>query len=160
MKRVLAFLVSFFRERIVLFFENHNNDFNVDSWWELRERVFSTKSVLKKCLLTRKYNKICNSFNSFIPLRKEIFAGKPIFPHGINGVFISSNARIGLSCVIFHQVTIGSNTLVDSPNKGAPSIGDNVYIGCGAKIIGNATVGNNVRIGANCVIVNDVDPLF
>ena len=65
-------------------------------------------------------------------------------------------AKIGRNCVIFHQVTIGSNTLSDSKKCGAPIIGDNVYIGCGAKIIGSVRIGNNVRIGANCVVTNDV----
>ena len=55
-----------------------------------------------------------------------------------------------------YQVTIGSNTLVDSKGQGAPTIGDNVYIGAGAKIIGKVTIGNNVRIGANCVVTKDV----
>lgn len=39
---------------------------------------------------------------------------------------------------------------------GAPTIGDNVYIGAGAKIIGGVMIGNNVRIGANCVVFKDV----
>jgi len=71
-------------------------------------------------------------------------------------VFVSSGAKIGKSCVIFHQVTIGSNTLADTKNPGAPTIGDNVYIGTGAKIIGGIHVGNNVRIGANCVVTKDI----
>ena len=58
--------------------------------------------------------------------------------------------------IIFQQVTIGSNTLQDSKGKGAPYIEDNVYIGAGAKIIGNVHVGQNSRIGANCVVVKDV----
>ena len=62
----------------------------------------------------------------------------------------------GENCVIFQQVTIGSNTLPDSQRPGAPVIGDNVYIGAGVKIIGGVKVGNNVRIGANAVIFTDV----
>ena len=46
--------------------------------------------------------------------------------------------------------------LPDSRGFGAPIIGDNVYIGAGAKIIGNVRVGNNVRIGANAVIHRDI----
>lgn len=63
---------------------------------------------------------------------------------------------IGCNCVIYQQVTIGSNTILDSPYFGAPVIGDNVLIGAGAKIIGKVKVGNNVRIGANAVVVRDV----
>ena len=77
-------------------------------------------------------------------------------PHGLNGIFISDGATIGKNCVIFHQVTIGSNTLEDSKGRGAPTIGDNVYIGAGAKIIGRVKIGNNVRIGANCVVVENI----
>lgn len=51
---------------------------------------------------------------------------------------------------IFHQVTIGR-----SRGK-APVIGDNVFIGPGAKIFGGIRVGNNVKIGANCVVFQDV----
>lgn len=46
--------------------------------------------------------------------------------------------------------------LVDSKRKGAPVLGDNVYIGCGAKLIGNIKVGDRARIGANCIVVKDV----
>ena len=60
--------------------------------------------------------------------------------------------------MIFQQVTIGSNTLLDSKKYGAPTIGDNVYIGAGAKIIGNVQIGDNVRIGANAVVTKDVPP--
>lgn len=84
------------------------------------------------------------------------FANRPIFPHGITGVFISGGAKIGNNCVIFHQVTIGSNTLNGSIKYGSPTIGNNVYIGAGAKIIGKVTIGDNCRIGANCVVCKDV----
>jgi serine O-acetyltransferase len=82
--------------------------------------------------------------------------GEPCFPHGICGVFISSGAVIGVNCVIFQHVTIGSNTFLDSKGLGAPVIGENCYIGAGAKIIGNVRVGNNVRIGANAIVYQDV----
>ena len=72
------------------------------------------------------------------------------------GVFVSQWAKIGKGCVILQGVTIGSNALPDSKNLGAPVIGDNCYIGVGAAIIGRCTVGNNVRIGANCVVTRDV----
>lgn len=84
------------------------------------------------------------------------FKGIPIFPHGVLSVFISGSAKIGKNVIIYQQVTIGSNTLYDSKGKGAPTIGDNVLIGAGAKIIGNVKIGNNVRIGANAVVVKDI----
>ena len=78
------------------------------------------------------------------------FADAPNLPHGLNGIIVSHNARIGRDCTIFHQVTIGE------VKGGAPTIGDHVLIGAGAKIIGNVHIGNNVKIGAGCVVVEDI----
>lgn len=58
--------------------------------------------------------------------------------------------------VIFQQITIGSNGLQDSARKGSPTLGDKMYIGAGAKIIGKVHIGSNVRIGAGAVITKDV----
>ena len=86
----------------------------------------------------------------------ETIVGENVaFPH-FNGIFISYKAKIGNNCVIYQQVTIGSNTLADSKNIGAPTIGNDVFIGAGAKIIGNVHIGNNVRIGANCIVCEDI----
>jgi serine O-acetyltransferase len=94
-------------------------------------------------------------FGSDIPI-ETTFHDMPSFPHGLNGIHISKQAVIGKNCVILQQVTIGSNTLRDGKKIGSPTLGDNVYIGAGAKIIGKITIGSNVRIGANAVVVKDV----
>ena len=90
--------------------------------------------------------------------RAAQIAGTPCFPHGCSGVFISKNAVIGRDAVIFQQVTIGSNTLPGTKHPGAPTIGDGVYIGAGAKIIGGVTVGDHCRVGANAVVSRDMPP--
>ena len=59
---------------------------------------------------------------------------------------------IGENCWINQQVTIGHT------GKGCPVIGDNVMITCGAKVLGNITVGDGAIIGANAVVVKDVEP--
>jgi len=101
------------------------------------------------------YNSYWESYGSFIGI-DAVMEEKPVFPHKPLGVFISNSAHIGKKCVIFQQVTIGSNTIKSSKGYGAPYLEDGVYIGCGAKIIGNVHVGKNARIGANCVVVKDV----
>lgn len=67
-------------------------------------------------------------------------------PHGthINAKFIGENFQTK------HNVTIGSNR-----NK-LPTIGSNVFVGCGACILGGINIGNNVRISANTVVVKNV----
>lgn len=119
--------------------------------WILKEKCNQSKNKY----LIRLYENYLDSKGSSIGYN-SIIEGIPIFPHGINGIFISGSAVVGKNCVIFQQVTIGSNTLPDSKNNGAPIIGDNCYIGAGAKIIGNVNIGDNVRIGANCVVFKDV----
>jgi len=73
-----------------------------------------------------------------------------MLPHP-NGVVIHGEARIGDDCMIMQQVTVG---MIDEGE--VPVIGNRVYIGAGAKIIGKLTVGDGARIGANAVVVNDV----
>lgn len=69
------------------------------------------------------------------------------------GVVIHSTAVIGNDCRMFHQATIGIN---DFKSEQAASIGDNIMIGTGTKIIGDLEIGNNVKIGANAVVTKNV----
>ncbi len=125
-------------------------------FWKLRTKILGFKGPKLFNMINKyKYNKLLYSKGSSIPLPAQL-KGCPVFPHGIQGIFISAGAQIGEGCTIFHQVTIGSNTLSDSKGAGYPVLGDNVFIGAGAKIIGGVKIGNNVRIGANCVVVKDV----
>lgn len=70
-----------------------------------------------------------------------------------SGIIVSQGAKIGNNCNISQGVTIGYSSR--GVKKGFPTIGDNVYIGPGAKIFGNIIIGDNVAIGANCVVNSD-----
>jgi serine O-acetyltransferase len=70
------------------------------------------------------------------------------------GIIISPKAKIGSGCSISHGVTIGISG--HGANRGVPTIGDNVYIGPGAKLIGPINIGNRVNIGPNVVIHQDI----
>ncbi|WP_230080013.1 serine acetyltransferase [Alteripontixanthobacter maritimus] len=121
----------------------------------MRPRASNILSRAKRIIARRTWRHVQSFKGVFIPLSVQIET-VPVFPHGLDGIFISGDAQIGKDCVIFHQVTIGKNTLPDSPTFGSPILGDSVYIGAGAKIIGRITIGNNVRIGANAVVTIDV----
>ena len=87
-----------------------------------------------------------------IPYNTNISAGFYIGHFG--GIVVNHKAVIGKNCNISQGVTIGET--YGGKNPGVPVIGDNVYIGPGAKIIGGITIGNNVAIGANCVLTKSV----
>lgn len=70
------------------------------------------------------------------------------------GVVINSKSKIGSNVNISQGVTIGS---INRGKKcGFPTIGNSVYIGPGAKVLGNIVIGNNVAIGANAVVLENV----
>lgn len=73
--------------------------------------------------------------------------------HG-EGVVIGETAIIGNDVLIYQQVTLGGTG--KDIGKRHPTIGDNVIIGAGAKILGNITIGDHVRIGAGSVVIDDV----
>lgn len=81
--------------------------------------------------------------------------GKRFFiDHGM-GVVIGETAEIGDDCTLYHGVTLGGT----SWNKGKrhPTLGNNVVIGAGAKVLGPISVGDNARIGSNSVVVKSVE---
>lgn len=87
-----------------------------------------------------------------IPFRTRIGPGFYICHFG--GIVVNGRAVIGRNCNISHGVTIGQ--INRGKRMGCPTIGDDVYIGPGAKIIGAVTIGDRVAIGANCVVVDDI----
>lgn len=66
------------------------------------------------------------------------------------GVVINSSVRAGRNLVVEHGVTIGAEKRL------SPILGDNVFIGAGAKVIGDVRIGSDVRIGANAVVTTDI----
>lgn len=73
-----------------------------------------------------------------------------MLPHP-NGVVIHEDAVVGDDCMIMQQVTIGM--IGDGE---VPTLGNRIYVGAGAKIIGKVKVGDGARIGANAVVTQDV----
>jgi len=75
--------------------------------------------------------------------------------HGM-GVVIGETAEIGDDCTLYHGVTLGGTSW--SAGKRHPTLGDNVVVGAGAKVLGPLVVGNGARIGSNAVVIRDVPP--
>ncbi len=89
--------------------------------------------------------------NSEVPFTASI--GKnTIFAYGGIGIIIHADAIIGERCNIGSCVTIGGD------GDGVPIIGDDVYLSTGSKIIGNVKIGDGAIVGANAVVLQDVQP--
>ena len=80
--------------------------------------------------------------------------GKGLFIDHGNGVVIGETAVIGDDCLLYQGVTLGGTG--KEKGKRHPTVGNNVVIGGGAKILGNITVGDNSYVGANAVVISDV----
>ena len=76
--------------------------------------------------------------------------------HGM-GVVIGETAEIGDNCTLYHGVTLGGTSW--AKEKRHPTLGHNVIIGSGAKILGPFTVGDDSKIGSNSVVVKEVPPM-
>ncbi len=78
-----------------------------------------------------------------------------VIDHGM-GIVIGETAQVGDDCLIYHGVTLGGTG--KDQGKRHPTIGNNVLISTGAKVLGPFTVGDNARIAANAVVLSEVPP--
>jgi serine O-acetyltransferase len=111
--------------------------------WTRRVRIpILRQALLLFAMVLRRFIYITTGVE--ISPRAEI--GPGLVVHTTHGVFIAET-RIGRNCVVQHGVAI---------THGVRSVGDNVYFGPGAKVIGRAAIGSNVRVVANSVVMTDV----
>lgn len=131
-------------------------------YWSYRAYVTNPAVGRGKFGLVVKYLKLmyikrCDAYN-LASFGTDLNAGAqfkspPRLPHGPNGIIVSPYAKIGANSKIYHQVSIADD---GKDYRNTPTIGDNVIIGAGAKLIGKITIGDNARIGAGAVVVDDV----
>lgn len=125
------------------------------SFWFRLSKYFGEKSslwfplfVISRLMLNR------YTFKYGIQIGWTAEIGPGFYIGHFGGIVVSGYAVIGRNCNISQGVTIGK---VDRGKRaGVPIIGDNVYIGPGAKITGNVKVGNNAVVGPNSVVTRDV----
>ncbi len=93
-------------------------------------------------------------FFTGIEIHPGAVIGKNLFiDHGM-GIVIGETAEIGDNCTIYHQVTLGGTG--KDKGKRHPTLGDNVLVSTGAKVLGPIHIGSGAKIGANAVVLKDV----
>lgn len=126
-------------------------------YWKIRDFVTKENGLLFFKKIGLFYIRWCDAYNN-ASLGTHCGGGAtfethPDLPHGLKGIVIAHNVKIGKKCRIFQNVCIGCD---DRCLENAPVIGDNVVVYPGAVIIGKIHVGNNCIIAANSVVNKDV----
>lgn len=96
-----------------------------------------------------RHAKLCDKYNWTIPI--NVFGPGLAIVH-VGTIVVSGSAKIGKNCRIHVCTNIGRATINGGASAGAPILGDNVYIGPGAKLFGPIKIGDNTVIGANAVV--------
>jgi len=119
--------------------------------WRMRVRPKLLRAPIS-IIYRMKYRWIRNIYGIELPYSVEL-GRRVIFEHQ-HGIVIHGHAKIGDDCIIRQGVTLGNRSL-DKPME-APTLGKNVNVGAGAKLLGGITIGDNAVIGANAVVLTDV----
>ena len=119
-------------------------------WAHSRRPFFLIRFPLKVVVFV--LNKLCEIFMQ-MSVDPSSTIGAGLYIGHIGGVHINPGAVIGMNCDIAHGVTIGASGM---GRGGAPVIGDDVYIGTGAVLIGRITIGSGAKIAANTLVLSNV----
>jgi serine O-acetyltransferase len=158
---LLLTAAAFFKEEIRAAFER---DPAATNYWEvlltyagLHAIIFhriAHKAQMRKIPFLPRFISQASKFFTGIEIHPGAKIGKGLFiDHGM-GVVIGETSVIGDNVTIFQGVTLGGTG--KERGKRHPTIGNNVVIGTGAKILGDIKVGENVHIGANAVVIRDI----
>lgn len=138
-----------------------SDTFNFIFWWRIGNHLYELKKTNRKkwyllsvfyffVVLINRRNKRRTGISLLFGTK---IGGGLQFIH-YSSIVIAIPAVIGKNCTLFQGVTIGH--VYGGKREGYPTIGDNVVIFAGAKVIGKVTIGNNVVIGANAVVTKDI----
>jgi len=97
-------------------------------------------------------NKFCEVFMEMC-IDPQATIGGGLYIGHIGGVHINPGAVLGCNCDLAHRVTIGASAM---GRKGVPVLGDEVYIGTGAALVGKIKIGNGAKIAANTLVMTNV----
>jgi serine O-acetyltransferase len=97
-------------------------------------------------------NKFCEVFMEMC-IDPQASIGEGLYIGHIGGVHINPQAVLGKNCDIAHRVTVGASAM---GRQGAPVLGDDVYIGTGATLVGKIKVGTGAKIAANTLVISNV----
>ena len=134
------------------FVNNFNANWKIQKKLRKAEYVYNSKFFPKiyKMYVLFRFKKLCEKYTMSIPL--NVFGPGLAIVH-IGQIMINNNCKIGKNFRVQSGVVIGAT----SGSSDSPIIGNNVYVASGAKIFGGIRIVDNVAIGANAVVVKDIN---
>lgn len=130
--------------------------FHVVFWFRLTSWIYSKNLIIRllgiPIVIIYKFLRLCSGIQ--LPINTNIKSGLRFFHY--NCIIIAQQCKIGENVSIHQGVTIGR--IFNGSKAGVPTIGNNVVIFAGAKILGNVTIGDYSVIGANAVVTDNVPP--
>jgi len=153
--KMLALISSDIRAKAVWLYEDTSPQALLKAWLTdgtFAMVVYRLMQAAHRCHLSplvMLFNKINTVFGKCIIGRGAEFGPGFVLVHS-HGVVINGSVRGGSGVMLEHLVTIGA------AHRESPTLGDNVFVGAGAKIVGDVTIGSNVKIGANAVVTKDI----
>ena len=120
------------------------------NWLNVAKPVLIIRLPLK--IVAYLANKFCEVFMEMC-IDSSATIGGGLFIAHIGGIHINPQAVLGKNCDIAHRVTIGTSAM---GRKGAPTLGDEVYVGTGATLVGKIKIGSGAKIAANTLVMTNV----
>lgn len=144
-------IFKIFNADLLGFVVSYLTDYNHNKYWKRRNYVIdsSRKNFVVKLyyiLYLKRTDAKHLSSTGFFYNSGAVFS-TPHLPHGLNRIIVGHDAKIGANVTFFQGVTV---------SHGGCKIGDNVVLGANCVILPNIRIGDNAKIGANCVVVEDV----
>jgi len=124
--------------------------YRLGNWLNVAKPFILVRIPLK--LVSFFANKWCEVFMEMC-IDPQASIGGGLYIGHIGGVHINPGAVLGRNCDIAHRVTIGASAM---GRQGIPVLGDNVYIGTGATLVGRIKVGSNAKIAANTLVMSNI----
>lgn len=112
--------------------------------WFYRHKMFTIARMISQFA----------KFRTGIEIHPGATIGKGLFIDHGTGIVIGETTVIGDNCLLYQGVTLGGTG--KDKGKRHPTLGNNVLVGSGAKVLGPFRVGNNVKIAANAVVLNEI----
>ena len=122
----------------------------------IRLHRLANKFYKKKLFFAARWISQRASKKTGVEIHPAVEVGKRFFIDHGTGVVIGETTIVGDDVLLYQQVTLGGTG--KESGKRHPTLGNKVIVGAGAKVLGNITIGDNAKIGANTVVLSDVPP--